>query len=1023
MSGQPNRGPRDAQKFREQYLANLDLQVKLQNKNYEANKIYKRTGQTPSIMQDTRTLDEKLADLYRLKIDLRSELRLITDGPNAEDIVNNLSNGEIQFLASHIKEIIDILKPKYKFGIPSLLFIDYLRHYIDKVAKNYYVGTGLQQTHGADVLLSINQIKKNMVDKNTFKEIYDKIMEHNRIISELNRRDLQRSILQLSRYLPTPEQLEDIAQCRDQVIKSQLEEIISNIYKDLPTREELKKLIVELGVADARNDREQAQIIMEQINQVLSVESSTIENMAAIQQLLEQNKQQLTGINTSLITISSDVGNIGSSIQTIDNTLSSISDNLPSKELLDSIKATMTDLLIDKGLTGGAIKSLSDNIELRLEQLSENDIKMIDQKIESFVDKLMEKLESQATKGPIDLNEAINKSLQDILSGIKRIEEKPVTLSKENMNDLMNFLAKERMMDRAQANDLIRNIEQKISQLSPEVQASIKKNQDEFNKSIIESLDKSAALNRTVVGLAVDKAVKDIKADIGSYSTATRGQIQQLQATFKEELQQNGMNKEKIEALLDAIGQIMKDNNNNGEVLNAIEESRQQISDDISGSGTVTITAIKNYIEAIVNERIRAPQLTQEKPGTEGRYLPPDLVYASSTIMTPAQAMPDEGGGGGGGYPQATPLMGYPGINIDPQTGETVAEEPSGAVQEAQQAIQEMQRATRPGAAAAAEPQPAEPQQPFKLGLPQENIKILNKVYKPSNDDFFNIELLTKGSPVQKQGIIKDRIKYYFDGFNNNPKSLGDLPTTNIKIYSLLLMTVPEFMKLIDSNKSSLANINYKEAVKLLNIVNNKIEEILNKPLTTLPLYDEKLNKISGSGFRMKGKGIMPKYNADYNSGIEETKKYIPLGRFYIDNIRLNNDILALKRGNGVNVAGFPIQRVSKDMGNVLRSIVSGANPKYEHLEKLTPDEKNYLYKLAKHSNIIDRISIPAPNKDSDEKDINQFEIMKGEILSGNDNIELIKKFKLLLVKLSNKGLLPKTEVREMLMGLATLGY
>ena len=41
MSGQPTKSPVDASKFRQQYLANLSLQANINDKNLQANKIYK----------------------------------------------------------------------------------------------------------------------------------------------------------------------------------------------------------------------------------------------------------------------------------------------------------------------------------------------------------------------------------------------------------------------------------------------------------------------------------------------------------------------------------------------------------------------------------------------------------------------------------------------------------------------------------------------------------------------------------------------------------------------------------------------------------------------------------------------------------------------------------------------------------------------------------------------------------------------------------------------------------------------
>jgi hypothetical protein len=71
----------------------------------------------------------------------------------------------------------------------------------------------------------------------------------------------------------------------------------------------------------------------------------------------------------------------------------------------------------------------------------------------------------------------------------------------------------------------------------------------------------------------------------------------------------------------------------------------------------------------------------------------------------------------------------------------------------------------------------------------------------------------------------------------------------------------------------------------------------------------------------------------------------------------------------------------------------------------------------------MDKLSIPTPSKDQLEKDIHQFEVMKGEILAGNDSTETIKKFKLILLKLSRNGSIPKREANEIMEDLISLGY
>lgn len=180
---------------------------------------------------------------------------------------------------------------------------------------------------------------------------------------------------------------------------------------------------------------------------------------------------------------------------------------------------------------------------------------------------------------------------------------------------------------------------------------------------------------------------------------------------------------------------------------------------------------------------------------------------------------------------------------------------------------------------------------------------------------------------------------------------------------------------------------------------------------------------------RPKGSGLQRKYSEVVKSstatdkGIDEDRRFIKFGKYLINNKKLNDSILAVKRPSGNNIIEFPTQHITSNFKNVIKTMIGGGMPKYEELDRLSEAEKTYLHKLASKANIIDKFSIPAPSKSQHEKDIHDFEVMKGEIMSGNDNNDLIKKFKIHILKLSKTGALPKREVMELLETLLELGY
>ena len=168
MSGYPLNFPSDAAKLRQNYLANLSLQANINDMNLQANKIYKKTGQTPTQPTDNRTTAEKLGDIERLKIDVRGELSKIADGTQAAEIAQQLNPDELQFLAQHIDQIVNDIKPKYKYGVLADIFVPYLRAYMQKAVQTNEVDYGLQQVAGNHLILGMQQIMDNLININKY---------------------------------------------------------------------------------------------------------------------------------------------------------------------------------------------------------------------------------------------------------------------------------------------------------------------------------------------------------------------------------------------------------------------------------------------------------------------------------------------------------------------------------------------------------------------------------------------------------------------------------------------------------------------------------------------------------------------------------------------------------------------------------------------------------------------------------------------------------------------------------------
>jgi hypothetical protein len=144
----------------------------------------------------------------------------------------------------------------------------------------------------------------------------------------------------------------------------------------------------------------------------------------------------------------------------------------------------------------------------------------------------------------------------------------------------------------------------------------------------------------------------------------------------------------------------------------------------------------------------------------------------------------------------------------------------------------------------------------------------------------------------------------------------------------------------------------------------------------------------------------------------------VGFGKYFLHADKLKDDIVCVRSKNGRNHPNMPTMRVSKGLGIVLRHIAGGANPSYDDLHRLSDEDRSHLSDLVR----ICKVNVSVP-EGSDKDDLHQFEILRGEIGAGHDGPELIKKLKGVIMRLMQKGRLPKSQGRDILCDLVALGY
>lgn len=180
-----------------------------------------------------------------------------------------------------------------------------------------------------------------------------------------------------------------------------------------------------------------------------------------------------------------------------------------------------------------------------------------------------------------------------------------------------------------------------------------------------------------------------------------------------------------------------------------------------------------------------------------------------------------------------------------------------------------------------------------------------------------------------------------------------------------------------------------------------------------------RFRRVRGSGLR---KSPTPKID-----GVNKTPvvkyNWTGMGDKLIHKGKLEEGILSMRHPSGRAVVGLPVQHISANLGRVVKKIVGGELPSYDDVEILTEDEKEKLQRVGKAAALQgSAVGAVIPKKSKEQQELLEFDILRGEVLAGNDNKGMLKRFKLLLIKFGDEGKLPPREVRDVLMTLAAQG-
>jgi hypothetical protein len=970
MSGRKYKKPDDIIKARQEYIDNLNMEIYLQEQVEKAVRQYKETGQLPPISQikDNRTVEDKFKDLLGLKQSIVKELLPIADIQLATSIVNRLSssplnvdNRLIYFLAQRVPDLVQNLKKLYKYGISATE--DDAEQFINLIYKYYNDNNNLTSTTKQFLSrLGTTSTTQTSQKINTQSQSLSRLgAEISSLVRLLfhNIDDMVSNFVELLEeieYVPEDaygyDEEEDIDEIQEQIYERS-NELISKIED---TNQSIITLITNLNVIFPNNPN-----FFEQIEKLLIY--------------LEGNQ-----IYDELSTL-------------VSTYLKYINDNIPNLDFL-----------------GGLMLSLKKSYE-RAINLSNNRklyTTTLDIELTKFNDILTSIYNQLNTgEGPKELEK------------IRRIYEDLIRYINYYGVEGEEFLKPKKIGEPAE--QYIPPLEQ------PEIPADFGKQQ----RNYIEIDDWPPNLMRDYLGLQKYKneyvqPLINIVSDEGKKEDFNRqaesllededidGMVE-LKAEIKQYLIKNRINYKKIKPPLDAIFGVEPERTTEGftkpkqgkyDFFRSDDEDEGYDEGDDEDEGDdfyeypevnplSTVTAVTN---PYFRHTLRREEGAEEAKGAEeGEVSGTEEQYAS---LTPQQRT------------QFNKFLTDLGLVNNKENRRAFidiffSEAPPLTFPRELTAPRQASKPTRkPIEIDLSQSTPLFEREREMIGKVPIEREMIGKVpikRKPAIKDKDREPLLLyTPSPTKKQQILNPRAPKF-----EPKKEVKGTPSYDKK-YSTRLEKMKKdprlrnpalYSKLERQIKSK--EINTRQA---FNELGNFYYEIYDREAET-----------SGFGIgRMKGRGFN-KSLVEPTQGPQQDPRYIKFGKFLINTKKLKDDILSLRREKGTPIQNLPVYKMSRPFANVIKKIIGNGIPDDNDYLDLTDDEKRYLHKVSKASDLNNKIKIPTPSKDEDEKDLHLFNVYKGEIMAGNDSKELINKFKLLLNKLGKKNILNKKEVDDLI--------
>lgn len=177
---------------------------------------------------------------------------------------------------------------------------------------------------------------------------------------------------------------------------------------------------------------------------------------------------------------------------------------------------------------------------------------------------------------------------------------------------------------------------------------------------------------------------------------------------------------------------------------------------------------------------------------------------------------------------------------------------------------------------------------------------------------------------------------------------------------------------------------------------------------------DEKGGALAFRHRRIKvGKGIAVK---------QKQPNYKTFGKYVIHMGHLiDKNIANFKYPSLGSIPSIRPLNISDDYKEFILDTIENEKPNERVLRKLPIEEQKHFERVVAGAGLTETFRIKRTGDEEDKKEVDRFNILRGEILAGNNNEKIVKELKGLIVKFINEGKIRRQEGLNMLMELSVI--